>query len=38
MEIVRSRYARGEISRKECEQLRDDLEVGDLRAQKERTR
>jgi uncharacterized membrane protein len=38
MEIVRGRYARGEISRREYEQLRDDLETGDLQAQKERTR
>lgn len=38
MEIVRSRYARGEISRKEYEQLRDDLEAGDLQARKERAR
>ena len=32
MEIVRGRYARGEISRKEYEQLRDNLEAGDLQA------
>ncbi len=38
MEIVRGRYARGEISRREYEQLRDDLETGDLQAQKERAR
>ena len=38
MEIVRGRYARGEISRKEYERLRDDLEAGDLQAQKERGR
>lgn len=38
MEIVRARYARGEISRKEYEQLRDDLEIEDPRTQKERAR
>ncbi len=38
LETVRGRYARGEISRKEYEQLRDDLETGDLQAQKERAR
>ncbi len=42
MEIVRGRYAKGNISRKEYEQLREDLGSKDLdtgmQAQKERTR
>lgn len=42
MEIVRCRYAKGNISRKEYEQLREDLGSKDLdtgmQAQKERTR
>lgn len=42
MEIVRGRYAKGEISRREYEQLRDDLatEAGrtGIRKEKERTR
>ena len=43
MEIVRRRYAKGEIPRSEYEQLREDLETVDLdektsEAQKERTR
>ena len=42
MEIVRGRYAKGEISRREYEQLRDDLETGDIgieiQKEKERTR
>ncbi len=37
-EIIRARYARGEVSRKEYEQLRDDLEAGEAPAQKERAR
>lgn len=36
-EIARERYARGEISRAEYEQLRDDLDE-DLRVRKERAR
>lgn len=28
LEVIRERYARGEISRKEYEQLRDDLDNG----------
>lgn len=38
MEVVRGRYARGEISRKEYEQLRDDLGAEDFQAQRERAR
>lgn len=42
MDIVRGRYAKGEISRREYEQLREDLGSKDLdtgmQAQKERTR
>jgi uncharacterized membrane protein len=34
MEIVRARYARGEIPRREYEQLREDLEAGELQTQK----
>lgn len=42
MEIVRGRYAKGEISCREYEQIRDDLEAGDIgveiQKEKERTR
>ncbi|MGB3681749.1 MAG: hypothetical protein WA990_04620 [Rubrobacteraceae bacterium] len=43
MEVVRGRYARGEIPRAEYEQLRDDLETedprsGGLQARERRTR
>lgn len=42
MEIVRRRYAKGEIPRREYEQLREDLETGDtgsvVQKEKERAR
>ena len=38
VEVVRGRYARGEISRKEYEQLRDDLRAEDFQTQRERAR
>ena len=42
LEIVRRRYAKGEIPRREYEQIREDLETGDtgsvLQKEKERTR